>query len=109
MATRGSLSGDYMARRTARKMKRAAAKKTATKRLAQRYEAPTGSLKGREARAEERFRELAAWYMLQGMDEATARQLAQDEMDNETCKDWRASRGTSLSSSGIIAARTSPA
>ena len=38
MATRGSLSGDYMARRTARKMKRAAAKKTATKRLAQRYE-----------------------------------------------------------------------
>ncbi len=52
-----------MARRTARKMKRAAAKKTATKRLAQRYEAPTGSLKGREARAEERFRELAAWYI----------------------------------------------
>jgi hypothetical protein len=86
MATRGSLSGDYMARRTARKMKRAAAKKTAAK-LAQRYEAPTGSLKGREARAEERFRELAAWYMLQGMDEATARQLAQDEMDNETRKD----------------------
>jgi hypothetical protein len=67
-------------------MKRAAAKKTAAK-LAQRYEAPTGSLKGREARAEERFRELAAWYMLQGMDEATARQLAQDEMDNETRKD----------------------
>ena len=86
MATRGSLSGDYMARRTARKMKRAAAKKTATKRLAQRYEAPTGS-QGREARAEERFRELTAWYMLQGMDEATARQLAQDEMDNETRKD----------------------
>ena len=75
-----------MARRTARKMKRAAAKKTAAK-LAQRYEAPTGSLKGREARAEERFRELVAWYMLQGMDEATARQLAQDEMDNETRKD----------------------
>jgi hypothetical protein len=25
--------------------------------------------------------------MLQGMDEATARQLAQDEMDNETRKD----------------------
>jgi len=24
---------------------------------------------------------LAAWYILQGMDEATARQLAQDEMD----------------------------
>ena len=65
MATRGSLAGDYMVRRTARKMKRAAAKKTATKRLAQRYEAPTGSLKGREARAEERFRELVAWHMLQ--------------------------------------------
>ena len=79
--------GDYMARRTARKMKRAAAKKTATRRLAQRYEVPTGSLKGREARAEERFRELAAWYVLQGMDEATARQLAQDEIDNDTRKD----------------------
>ena len=59
--------GDYMARRTARKMKRAA-KKTATRRLAQRYEVPTGSLKGRKARAEERFRELAARYVLEGMD-----------------------------------------
>ena len=87
MATRGSLSGDYMARRTARKMKRAAAKKTATRRLAQRYEVPTGSLKGRKARAQERFRELAAWYVLQGMDEATARQLAQDEIENDTRKD----------------------
>jgi hypothetical protein len=67
--------------------KRAAAKKNATKRLSQRYEAPTGSLKGREARAEERFRELAAWYMLQGMDEATARQHAQHEMDDNTRKD----------------------
>jgi hypothetical protein len=76
-----------MARRTARKMKRAAAKKTATKRIARRYKAPTGALKGREARTEERFRELAAWYILQGMDEATARQLAQDEMDNESRKD----------------------
>src|SRR5262249_8438956 len=33
-------------------------------------------LKGREAIAEERFRELVAWYTLQGMDEATARERA---------------------------------
>ena len=87
MATRGSLSGTTWLDAQHGKMKRAAAKNTPTKRLAQRYEAPTGSLKGREARAEERFRELVAWYMLQGMDEATARQLAQDEMDNQTRKD----------------------
>ena len=31
------------------------------------------TLKGREAVAEERFRELVAWYTLQGVDEATAR------------------------------------
>ena len=29
------------------------------------------TLVGREARMEERFRELVAWYMLQGVDEAT--------------------------------------
>jgi hypothetical protein len=46
---------------------KAAAKKTATKRIAR--AAPTG----REARAKEHVREVAAWYMLQGVDEATAR------------------------------------
>jgi hypothetical protein len=66
---------------------RAGAKKNATKKIARRYKAPTSSLKGREARADERFRELAAWYMLQGMDEATARQHAQHEMDDNTRKD----------------------
>jgi len=44
----------------------------------------TPKLKGREALGpEERFRELAAWYMLQGMDEATARQRAGDQMRDE--------------------------
>jgi hypothetical protein len=54
------------------------AKKTAEKMIAPLK--ATGSLKGRETRAEERFRELAAWYMLQGMDEATAHQRARNEM-----------------------------
>ena len=40
-------------------------------------------LKGREAIAEERFRELVAWYTLQGMDEATARKRARDQMGDE--------------------------
>jgi hypothetical protein len=42
---------------------------------------------GREARRKERFRELFAWYMLQGVDEATARRRAQDEIDNDPRKD----------------------
>jgi hypothetical protein len=65
--------------------KGAAAKKNAMK--TRRYEAPTGSLNGREARMEGRFRELTTWYMLQGMDEATARQHAQDEVDDDIRKD----------------------
>ena len=44
-------------------------------------------LKGREAIAEERFRELVAWYTLQGMDEATARERARDQMRDDTLKD----------------------
>jgi hypothetical protein len=44
-------------------------------------------LVGREARAEERFRELVAWYMLQGVDEATAHQRAGDEIDDDPRKD----------------------
>jgi hypothetical protein len=38
------------------------------------------SLKGRDARREERFRELVAWHMLEGMDEAAARLRAGEEM-----------------------------
>jgi hypothetical protein len=44
-------------------------------------------LKGREAIAEERFRELVPWYTLQGMDEATAREGAWDQMRDDTLKD----------------------
>ena len=40
-------------------------------------------LKGRVAVAKERFRELVAWYMLQGMDEATARERARDQMRDD--------------------------
>jgi hypothetical protein len=45
------------------------------------------SLTGRDARKEERFRELVAWHMLQNMDEATARRRAQEEMDDGPRKD----------------------
>ena len=45
------------------------------------------TLKGREAVAEERFRELVAWYALQGMDEATARERAWRQMRDDTLKD----------------------
>jgi hypothetical protein len=45
------------------------------------------TLVGRDARADERFRELVAWYMLQGMDEATARQRARDEVVDDPRKD----------------------
>ena len=45
------------------------------------------TLVGREARMEERFRELVAWYMLQGVDEATARRRAHDEIDDDPRKD----------------------
>jgi hypothetical protein len=60
------------------------AEKAATKRVAP---SPTSSLTGREARSQERFRELVAWYMLQGVDEATARRRAQDEIDDDLRKD----------------------
>jgi hypothetical protein len=45
------------------------------------------TLIGREARAEERFRELVAWFMLQGVDEPRARQRACDEIDEDPRKD----------------------
>ena len=47
----------------------------------------TGALGEAEARVQEHLRELAAWYMLQGIDEATARRRAQDEIrDNSKLK-----------------------
>ena len=45
-----------------------------------------GPLTKSEARAEEHLRELAAWYMLQGIDEATARRRAQDEIRDNSRK-----------------------
>jgi hypothetical protein len=41
----------------------------------------------REARRKERFRDLFTRYMLQGVDEATARRRAQDEIDDDPRKD----------------------
>jgi hypothetical protein len=47
----------------------------------------TSALSEPEARVQEHLRELAAWYMLQGIDEATARRRAQDEIrDNPELK-----------------------
>jgi len=64
---------------------RAAAEKGAPKMVAP----PSGAvtLTGRQARVEERFRELVAWYILQGVDEATARRRAQDEIDDDPRQD----------------------
>ena len=45
------------------------------------------TLIGREARTEERFQELVAWYMLQGLDQATARRRAHDEIDDDPRED----------------------
>jgi hypothetical protein len=64
---------------------RTAAEKAVTK--LQRSDTPRGTLTGREARNQERFRELVAWHMLHGDDEATARRRAQDEMDDDPRKD----------------------
>jgi hypothetical protein len=36
---------------------------------------------------EERFRELVAWYMLQGVDEATARRRAHNEINDDPRED----------------------
>ena len=60
----------------------AAAEKGATKMVAPPSDPPTVTLTGRQARVEERFRELVAWYMLQGVDEATARRRARDAIDD---------------------------
>jgi hypothetical protein len=66
---------------------RTAAEKGATKIVVPPSDPPTVTLTGRQARVEERFRELAAWYILQGVDEATARRRAQDEIDDDPRKD----------------------
>jgi hypothetical protein len=50
---------------------RAVAENAAMKK-ARRPSNAAATLTGREARRDERFRELVAWYMLQGVDEATA-------------------------------------
>ena len=44
-------------------------------------------LKGQEERADERFRELTAWYALQGIDEATARRRAREQMREDDIDD----------------------
>jgi hypothetical protein len=64
---------------------RAAAENAATKE--RRSDTPSRTLAGREARSQERFRELVAWYMLQGVDEASARRRARDEIDDDPRKD----------------------
>jgi hypothetical protein len=56
---------------------------TAATRKAKRPFNAAATLTGREARRKERFRELVAWYMLQGVDEATAKHRAQDEMHDD--------------------------
>ena len=68
-----------------RARERVAGEKAATKQ--RRSDTPRKTLTGREARSQEHFRELVAWYMLQGADEATARRRAQDEMDDDPRKD----------------------
>ena len=64
---------------------RAVAEKAATK--AKRPSNTATTLIGREARREERFRELVAWYTLQGVDEATAKRRAHDEMHDDPKKE----------------------
>jgi hypothetical protein len=53
-------------------MKKAVAKKTRRATMKARV-----ALAGTQNQVQERLRELTAWYMLQGMDEATARMRAQ--------------------------------
>jgi hypothetical protein len=79
--SRTAASTSFRAIKKKAKEKAAVAKKTAIKRIAR--PAPMG----REAKSEEHLREVAAWYRLQGVDEATARQRAQDEMADDIRKD----------------------
>jgi len=66
---------------------RTVAEEAAAKRVPRPSDAATGAPTGRDARREEHFRELVAWYRLQGVDEATARRRAQDERDDDSRKD----------------------
>ena len=68
-------------------IKKHSKKKASAKKIAQQHNAQTGAVTEREARAEERLRELTAWYVLQGMNEATARQRARDEMRDDPITD----------------------
>jgi hypothetical protein len=79
--SRTASSTSFRAIKKKAKEKAVVAKKTSTKRIARL--APTG----REAKSDEHLREVAAWYRLQGVDEATARQLAQNEIDDDIRKD----------------------
>jgi hypothetical protein len=103
---RGRQSGDIMAKRTTcmaatkssqkvsktsfRVIKKQTKERAVAEKAAARKAKPpsntTATLIGREARREERFRELVAWYMLQGVDEATAKRRAQDEMHDDPQK-----------------------
>ena len=102
---RGRQNGDDMAKRTARiaakssqKVSKAsfrAIKKPAKERPVAENAAMknakrpsnAATLTGREARREERFRELVAWYILQGVDEARAKRRAQGEMHDDPQKE----------------------
>jgi hypothetical protein len=74
-------------RRVSRTSFRAIKKRAKERAAEEKGSSKVSALTGREARSQERFRELVAWYMLHGVDEATARRRAQDEMDDDRRKD----------------------
>ena len=88
MATKSSPKVSKTSFRVIKKQtkERAVAEKAATKE-AKRPSNTAATLIGREARREERFRELVAWYTLQGVDEATAKRRAHDEMHDDPQKE----------------------
>jgi hypothetical protein len=73
-----------------RKAKKAAAKKTTKRRSKKRaYNQQTGQLTGRARPAQERLEALTQQYMQDGMDAASARQRARDDMRDNPKMDWR--------------------
>jgi hypothetical protein len=88
MATKSSPKVSKTSFRVIKKQtkERAVAEKAATKE-AKRPSNTAATLIGREARREERFRELVAWYMLKGVDETTAKRRAQGEMHDDPQKE----------------------
>ena len=80
-------SSRKVSKRATKAIKKHSKKKASAKKVAQQYNAQTSATTEREARAEERLRELTASYVLQGMNEATARQRARDEMRDEPITD----------------------